>query len=108
MSRGKENGDNSLEKLRLNWEWSGFRCTSPKCPFRSNLIFLSFLLPFLYDGVLLQGVVETLDRENDWLEMSEEGARVKTFYNLDIFVSFCLDNYLAFSDHENMHFLLHF
>jgi len=27
--------------------------------------------------VWLQGVVETLDRENDWLEMSEEGARVR-------------------------------
>lgn len=33
-----------------------------------------------YMVVLLQGVVETLDRENDWLEMSEEGARVNTFY----------------------------
>ena len=66
MSRGKEYGDNGLEKPRLNWEWSGFRCTSPKC--------------LLYGCVLLQGVVETLDRENDWLEMSEEGARVNTFY----------------------------
>jgi len=27
--------------------------------------------------VWLQGVVETLDRENDWLEMSEENARVR-------------------------------
>lgn len=27
--------------------------------------------------VWLQGVVENVDRENDWLEMSEEGARVR-------------------------------
>ena len=46
---------------------------SPSLDFGGH--FLRFLL--LYNCVSFQGVVETLDRENDWLEMSEENARVK-------------------------------
>ena len=34
------------------------------------------LLCFLYNSELPQGVVELLDRENDWLEMSQEDSRV--------------------------------
>ena len=33
----------------------------------------------MYNSVLPQGVVELLDRENDWLEMSQEDARVICF-----------------------------
>ena len=45
---------------------------------------------------MLQGVVETLDRENDWLEMSEEGARVRAQFFL-LFCEVFENNSLAFS-----------
>ena len=62
-----------------NWGWIGNGLASGRHLLKVLLNLRRILLCFFYNFELPQGVVELLDRENDWLEMSQEDSRVICF-----------------------------